>query len=141
MRGIALTLMVVVAIGSAGCPQLSPTERIAYETVVASKAFIDKTKTQHPECVNVAGVAGQNATLTVNTSTVCTSLTRAVAAKDLLIDVVEALCAGPNFSAAGDLGACDFPKKGTPGYQQAADKVNAAIAGYNQAATDLKGAL
>lgn len=103
----------------------TPPERVAYETVVASKAFLDKTKSQHPEC--------QQGTQ----STVCTDLAKATGAKDALIDIVETLCAGPNFNSGGQ---CDFPKKGTPAGDQAISKLNAAIAAYNQTANDLKAA-
>ncbi|HXJ14095.1 MAG TPA: hypothetical protein VNH19_17605 [Candidatus Limnocylindrales bacterium] len=120
MRKLAVLLLVAVIL--AGC---TPPERVAYETVVASKAFIDQVKKQHPECP-------------ATNSAVCSDLAKATGAKDSLIDVVEILCAGPNFNSGG---SCDFPKKGTPGYQQAVDKLNAAIAQYNQAASDLKAVL
>ncbi len=116
------TLCITIMLWASSC---TPPERVAYETVVASKAFIDKEKAAHPNCVVGA------------TDTICVDLAKATASKDLLIDVVEALCAGPNFNTGG---ACDFPKKGTPTYDQAVSKLNAAIASYNQAAADLKAA-
>ncbi len=118
------TLCITIMLWAASC---TPPERVAYETVVAAKAFIDKEKAAHPEC----------ATASIQTNTVCLDLSKATGAKDALIDVVEALCAGPNFNTGG---ACDFPKKGTSGYQQALDKMNAAIANYNQSVTDFKNA-
>lgn len=102
----------------------TPPEKAAYNTVVSAKAYLDNTKKLHPECP------------TANT-TLCTNITRAVAAKDLLIDAAEIYCSGPAFETGG---TCQPPVKGTPAYDQAVAKLNAAIAGYNQAATDLKGA-
>jgi hypothetical protein len=122
LNGPSIVLVLLLAGSLAGCPK---PEQVAYETVVGSKAFIDKSKAQHPECPAAA-------------SAVCTALSKATAAKDTLIDVTETLCAGPNFNTGG---ACDFPKKGTPGYDQAIAKLNAAVANYNQTATNLKGAL
>lgn len=106
-----------------GCPSVV---QDAYSTIVASKAFLDTAKKQHPECASGG------------TAAVCQKLKQATSAKDALIDVVEIVCAGPNFNAGG---ACDLPKKGTPGYDQAEAKIRAAIAAYNQAAADVKGAL
>ena len=102
----------------------TPVERSAYNTVVAAKAFLDTERKAHPECV--AGA----------TSTLCTDITKAVAAKDVLIDAITIYCSGPNFL---NNGPCDAPKKGTPGAQQAVDKLTAAIANYKQIAADLKG--
>lgn len=104
------------------------TEKIAYNTVVAAKAFIDKTKAQHPEC----------STTGTTTIVLCADLTRATAAKDALIDATEVFCAGPNFNGGG---ACEPPAKGTPAYSQAFAKLQAALSAYNQAETDLKGAI
>jgi len=101
------------------CPT---TEKAAYDTVVAAKAFIDKTKTQHPECATTG-------------STLCSDLTKATAAKDVLIDAIEAYCAGPNFNGGG---SCDPPAKGTPAYTQAFTKLQSALMAYNQTETDLK---
>jgi hypothetical protein len=124
------SLAAVVLMWMFSC-NMTPPERTAYETVVASKAFIDKEKAAHPECNSQVQAA------VVTTAGVCVNLAKATGAKDVLIDVVEALCAGPNFNTGG---ACDFPKKGTPAYDQAVSKVNAAISSYNQAANDLKAA-
>jgi hypothetical protein len=104
----------------------TPLERQAYEAVVASKAFLDSVKAKHPECGTGA------------TSTLCTDLSKATAAKDSLIDAVEVYCAGPDFNAGN---ACNPPKKGTPAAVQATAKVQAALAAYNQTASDLKGVL
>jgi hypothetical protein len=113
--------MLVATLLLAGC---TPVERTAYNTVVAAKAFLDKEKQQHPECA------------TVPASTVCADLTKAIAAKDLLIDAITVYCSGPDFNTGG---SCNAPQKGTAAYDQAVVKLNAAIANYNQAASDLKG--
>ena len=128
MRSPVLVVFVlVVAIWSmAFTCSMTPPERTAYETVVAARAFIDRTKLQHPECASTP------------TTAVCVDLQKATAAKDTLIDVIEVLCAGPNFTSGQ---SCDFPKKGTPAYDQAIAKMNAALTSYNQTATDLKGVL
>ena len=118
MRKIAVILAVCLVM--VGC---TPVERTAYNTVVAAKAFLDTEKKVHTECVPGA------------TTTVCVDIAKAVAAKDVLIDAITVYCAGPDFTTGG---ACNAPKKGTPGYAQAVAKVNAAIANYNQVATDLK---
>jgi len=102
-----------------GCTSV---ERQAYNTVVGAKAFRDNTKKQHPECATV-------------TSTVCTDLSKAVGAKDALIDAITVYCSGPEFNSGG---ACNPPAKGTPAQQQAVTKLQAAIANYNQTAADLK---
>lgn len=104
----------------------TPVERVAYDAVVAAKAFTDKVKLQHPECAT--GVV----------STLCSDLAKAVAAKDTLIDAVEIYCAGPDFNGGG---ACNPPAKGTPAAVQAVAKLNAAIAVYNQTELDLKGVI
>jgi len=120
MRKFAVLLLVAVIL--AGC---SPLERNAYNTAVAAKAFLDSERKAHPECQTGA------------TTTVCVDIQRAVGAKDLLIDAISAYCGGPNFNAGG---ACDAPAKGTPAAAQAAAKLQAAIAAYNQTAADLKAA-
>lgn len=118
------TALVVVLLSSlllAGC---SPLERQAYNTVVAAKAFIDKEKSQHPECSTA-------------TSTVCADLKQATGAKDALIDAITVYCSGPDFNSGG---ACNAPAKGTAGALQAQAKLQAAIANYNLVAADLKAA-
>ena len=118
MKRIAVVLALGLVI--AGC---TPVERSAYNTVVAAKAFLDTERKVHTECVPGA------------TSTVCVDIAKAVAAKDLLIDAITIYCSGPDFNNGG---ACNAPKKGTPGYDQAVAKLQAAIANYNQVAADLK---
>ena len=104
-----------------GC---TPLEKTAYRTAVAAKAFLDTERKAHPECVPTA------------TSTYCVDLAKAVAAKDLLIDAIEVYCSGPTFNNGG---ACNPPTKHSSAYVQAQDKLQAAIANYNQVAANLKG--
>ena len=118
ITGILLVGVLILA----GC---TPVERTAYNTIVAAKAFLDQEKLSHPEC-------------TTATTTICVDLKKAVAAKDLMIDALEVYCAGPTFDTG--TGACNAPAKGTAAYTQAVAKLNAAIANYNQTASDLKGA-
>lgn len=103
----------------------TPLEKQAYKTVVAAKAFLDNEKKIHTECPAA-------------TTTVCSDLQRATAAKDLLIDAAETYCSSPAFETGGP---CQPPAKGTPAYDQATAKLQAAIAGYNRTAADLKGVL
>lgn len=104
----------------------SPLERQAYNTVVAAKAFLDKEKSAHPECTPGA------------TGSFCQFLTKATSAKDSIVDAAEVYCSGKDFESGGN---CNPPAKGTPAADQAAAKLRAAIAIYNQAAKDLKGAI
>lgn len=125
MKQSTLVLAALVLISSlyiAGC---TPTEKAAYDTIVGANAFLKTTASQHPECKT--GV----------TTNLCGKLAQAVAAKDLLIDAVEVYCAGPSFDAGGK---CQPPAKGTPAATQATAKLQAAIAAYKQAQTDLKAA-
>jgi hypothetical protein len=120
---IALALMLSLV----GCPTF---EKSAYNTVVAAKAFTDQMKAQHPECNSPAAIPSGNV--------LCADLVKATAAKDVLIDAIEAYCAGPNFNGGG---ACDPPAKGTPAATQATAKLQAAIAAYEQTESDLKGVI
>lgn len=113
---IGLTLILV------GC---TPIEKQAYRTIVSAKAFLDAEKRVHPECVG-------------GTSALCANLTRATAAKDVLIDATETYCSGPQFETGG---ACQAPAKGTPASDQAIAKLKAAIAAYEQTEKDVKGLL
>lgn len=121
MRKLIPALLVLFLLVG-GC---TPLERTAYNTIVASKAFLDNERTAHPECASAA------------TSTVCVDIAKAVAAQNLLVTAAEVYCSSPAFDSNG--GACTPPAKGTPAAQQAINKLNAAIAAYNQAATELKG--
>lgn len=121
-RSIATLMTVMLCLMTTAC---DPIEKQAYRTIVAAKAFTDNEKKIHTECPTA-------------TTTVCSNLKRATAAKDLLIDATEAYCSGPLFETGG---SCQHPAKGTPAYDQATAKLKAAIAGYNQSAADLKGVL
>jgi len=121
----AVFAFVVSGFVLAGC---TPPEQAAYQAIVSSNAFLKSVKTQHPECATTPPAASQT----------CQLLTQATAAKDTLIDATEAYCAGPTFNAGG---ACSPPAKGTPAATQALAKLEAALANYNQTATDLKAAL
>lgn len=128
-------MVLAVCLSLCGC---TPTERLAYNVIVGAKAFLDSEKKAHTECSPVPvqlpnGQMGQS----VQGTAVCVDLARATAAKDSLIDAVEIYCSGPQFATAG--GACQPPKKGTPGYVQAEAKLKAAIANYSQIEADLKG--
>lgn len=113
-------LIVVTAFLFAGC---TPIERTAYQTVVAAKGFLDKEKMQHPECA------------TGSTSTVCVDISKAVGAKDALIDAITVYCSGPDFNNGG---ACNAPDLHTAAGVSAEAKLRAAISNYNQIASDLK---
>lgn len=95
----------------------------AYDVVAGAKGYLDSERKQHPECA------------TVPASDVCTRISQAVGAKDLIIDALSVYCGGPNFSNGG---ACDPPAKGTPAATQATAKLQSAISGYNIIAADLK---
>lgn len=123
MRIIGTILISVMTMCMLVC---TPMEKQAYDTVVAAKAFIDAEKKIHPECTPTT------------TSSFCSNLTRATSAKDALIDAAEIYCSGPQFEAGGP---CQPPAKGTPAYQQAQDKLKAAIAAYKQVEKDVKGAV
>ncbi len=118
--------MIVAVLACLVMTACTPIERQAYNTIVGAKAFLDSVRTQHSEC------------LTSPTTPVCTDLTKATSAKDTLIDAVEVYCSSPAFEKGG---ACTPPAKGTPASDQALAKLKAALAGYNQTASDLKGIL
>ena len=117
-----LFLPLVLILFTVSC---TPVEKVAYKTIVASKAFLDAEKKIHTECPNAA-------------TAVCQSLTRATAAKDLLIDATEVYCSGSQFESGG---VCQPPAKGTPAFVQAEAKLKAAIEAYQQSEKDLKGVL
>jgi len=106
------------------CIGCTPIERTAYNTAVASKAFLDSIKSKHPECAT-------------DMTTLCSDLRKATAAKDLLIDAGEAYCNQASYPST-DVTACSPAPKGTPAYSQAIAALNSAISGYKQAESDLK---
>lgn len=104
-----------------GC---TPVEKQAYQSVVAGKAFLDSVKSKHPECPG-PGV-------------VCTSLVKATAAKDLIIDAGEAYCRVDAFPNT-DTTPCNPYPKGTDKYSLTFGALGSALRGWDQAETNLKG--
>lgn len=121
-RKCSLVVFLLLPLLLAGC---SPVERQAYNIVVGAKGFLDAERKAHVECT------------TSGVSSFCGKLSQAVSAKDALIDAVEVYCSGPAFETGG---ACQPPAKGTDALAQATAKIKAAIAIYEQAEKDLKGA-
>src|SRR5689334_3047469 len=114
MKKLCILPLVVAMLLTVGCTSL---EKLAYNTVVGAKAFLDTQKQIHSECPTSG-------------SPYCLKLRQATAAKDALIDAAEVYCSGPEFETGG---ACEPPKKGSAAYDQAVAKLKAAIAAYNQA--------
>ena|SRR5712664_1971656 len=114
-----------------GC---SPLERQAYNLVVGGKAALVDFRARHPECAatNPTGLSP------VTTATACIANNRLTSAKDAIIDALEVYCSGKDFEAGG---ACNAPAKGTPGFDQAATKLKAAISSYEQIEKDVRGVL
>lgn len=127
MMKFAIAFVLAASLFITGCPK---TEQVAYDTVVAAKAFTDSIKAKHPECNSATAISSGNV--------LCADLAKATSAKDALIDAVEIYCAGPNFNGGG---ACDPPAKGTPALTQATAKLQAAESSYSQAEADLKGVI
>lgn len=123
MKKFCWFALLICAVSFAGC---SPLESTAYQTVVSANAFTHRMKDLHPECATGA------------TTSLCGFLSKATSAKDALIDATEIYCAGPDFNAGGK---CNPPAKGTDARTQAEAKLRAAISLYEQAETDLKGAI
>lgn len=119
-----LSLLLLSSLLLGGC---TPIEKVAYRTVVGAKGFLDSVKQAHPECTNPVTPSPR----------ICVLLVQATSAKDLLIDAGEAYCSGQGFGQPGI--PCNAPKKGTPEYQIAIDKLNGALANYEQTEKDLKG--
>lgn len=115
--------LVVVMLACMVMTACTSLEKQAYNTIVGAKAFLDTARAQHPECA------------TAPNTTLCQDISKAVGAKDALIDATELYCASPAFENGG---ACTPPAKGTPALQQATDKLKAAIVNYNQIASDLR---
>jgi hypothetical protein len=126
MRSLLAGCVLAAALFLIGCPTGSntPIEKVALRTAAGAKGFLDSVKQHHPECPGAS-------------STVCTDLQKATAAKDLLIDATEQYCAGPGFETGGP---CN-PPTDPAAKDQAAAKLRAAIDGYKQTETDLKGVL
>lgn len=123
MKKISTICICLVLLLTTAC---SPIEKQAYNTIVGAKAFLDKEKSQHPECAS-------------NTpSAVCDLLVKATSAKDALITATEAYCSGPEFESGG---TCQAPAKGNPARATLESKLKAALQYYDQMEKDLKGAI
>lgn len=122
MKKLALALTLALTLCLTAC---TPLERQAYNTAIAAKAFLDSVKAAHPECPAAS-------------STLCSDVVKATAAKDALIDALEVYCSGAAFESGG---ACQAPAKGTAALVQAEAKLRAALSHYSQTEKDLKGVL
>jgi hypothetical protein len=130
--GVAMLLCVALIGGLTGC---SPVEVQAYRIIVGAKAFTTSLGNSHQECG--ARDSNQHWVPTANTSAVCNSIVKAIAAKDLMIDIAELYCSGPEFETGG---ACTPPKdKGVQA--QLVAKLKFAIQNYEQTETDVKSLL
>ncbi len=129
MKRFAAIILAVMFL--AGC---TPIERTAYNTVVAGKAALVSFRSHHPEC-SFDPRTGLSRAITLQP---CLANNRLTGAKDLIIDAAEVYCASPAFESGG---ACTPPAKGTPAFEQAYNKLTAAISAYNQTAADLKGVI
>ena len=116
-----LTLLVVSVLLCTSC---TPVEKVAYDTAVGAKAFLDSIKSKHPECATAM-------------TTLCSDLRRATAAKDILIDAGEAYCNVAQYATTSTQPCMPAPK-GTAASKQAIAAIQSAIAEYNNAAADLK---
>jgi len=127
-----LALCALIMPSIVGC---SPLEVQAYRIVVGAKAFTKSVGKSHPEC----GTRGADDKWVSahNTAGVCVALDKAIAGKDVLIDLAETYCASPQFDSGG---ACTPPSDKTVKSQLAA-KLQAAISLYGQTEADLKGLL
>lgn len=125
MKSILTILVMGMLLITTAC---SPLERDAYNAIVGAKAFLDTIRSNHPECIKGQLAPG-----------ICGDITRAVAAKDTLIDAAEIYCASADFDATG--AQCAPPAKGTPARDQAEAKLRAALTSYDMLAGDLKVAL
>lgn len=125
LKAISMTITIsLCAVFLAGCPKL---EKDAYLTVVGSKAFLQQ----------VNGDYGCN-TATPKNPLICSIIPQAVAAKDALISAGEIYCAGKDFENGGP---CNPPAKGTSGYDQAYQKLSAALVQYKQIESNLRKAI
>lgn len=129
-----MKLFIVCLLTCALLVSCSPVEQQAYNIVVGSKAALTTYRANHVEC-NFDLASG----LSNNTSVpACVINNRLTSAKDAIIDAAEVYCSGPDFDT---MGACNAPKKGTPGAEQAQAKLKAAVASYEQIERDVKGVL
>jgi hypothetical protein len=124
---IIAVVMVLLTMHTCNTSNTLPPERAAYDTIVAAKGFLDSEYRGHPEC--------KTNTTAATSSTVCLNLSRAVGAKDALIDATEVYCGGNEFEGGGP---CVPPTSDTPAAAQAIARLNAAIANYQQTEADVR---
>jgi hypothetical protein len=129
---VSVVLLVAVAVAFAGCP---PIERDAYTLVTGAKAALVDFRGRHSECAPFDALSGLSANVKLGP---CILNNRLTSAKDAIVDAAEVYCSGKDFENGG---ACNPPAKGTPGYEQAAAKLKAAIASYHQIEKDAGGVL
>lgn len=130
--GVATLLCIALVGGLTGC---SPIEKQAYLVIVGAKAFTTSVSNSHQECG--ARDSNQHWVSAHNASGVCSSLDKAISAKDVMIDITELYCSGPEFESGGN---CNPPTdKGVQA--QLLSKVKFAIQNYEQTETDLKSLL
>ncbi len=133
VTGTSTVSMLLIGAMALGCMTgCSPAEVQAYRTIVGARAFTKSIGKTHPECgTRDLSDRWQSAK---NTSGVCVALDKAIAGKDVLIDLTEQYCGGPDFETGGP---CNPPTTRDVRDQLTA-KIKSAIAGYVQTETDIK---
>lgn len=139
MNKLYALILLLPLCGCAGLKKLvgkQPIQVDAYRTIVGARAFTHSVGDKHPECGSRDNhdhwLPAGNQTL------VCQFLDKGISAKDVLIDLTEVYCSSPDFDQNG--GSCTPPKEQTT-RDALADKIKAAISGYLQTESDLKGVL
>jgi hypothetical protein len=125
-KQLLLFPLLALALVLAGC---QPPENTTRDGIALLHGYITAAEGQHPECSPVNHPENQ-------AQTQCQVIARAIGAQNAAIDALEVYCSGPAFDAGA--GPCQPPKKGTPAYQTAAVKLQAAVAGMNQTQGDIK---
>lgn len=118
---IAISLLLVCCLLTTAC---TPLERQAYNTLVASKAFLNNEQSLHPECT------------TTSTSSFCTIMFQAIGSQHLLADALNVYC-GQNVTDVPNT-PCNPPAKGTPASDQAVAHLKSALSNFNQIESDFK---
>jgi hypothetical protein len=138
MRSAVAILLICSLVTITGC---SPVEVQAYRIIVGAKAFTKSIGKAHPECgtrdANDHWISAHKLDSDGDPDYTCAALDKAIAAKDVLIDLAEEYCAGPDFESGGP---CDSPADKTVKSQLEA-KIKSAISLYAQTETDLKSLL
>jgi len=127
---VACFCLLFIALAVAGCPAI---ERDAFVAVTGAKAALVDFRGRHPECAPFDALSGLSSNTKVES---CIANNRITSAKDAIIDAAEVYCSGKDFENGG---ACNPPAKGSPGYEQAAAKLKAAMASYRQIEADTRG--